>query len=92
MSEAVFADTGMMFTAAAELRRASSSGGSDGLTTVTVSNAGAAETLATVTALASAVPAAIAAQLELLARTISLGALDVLTADYVPVLGAPSNG
>lgn len=81
----LFADPGELFATVDAMRGCFARVESDpGLQPVSLSNSDAADDINTVVALAADLPNAFAPQLELLARSISLGALDVMAADHVP--------
>ena len=84
----LFVRTDDAFAAVGDLRRGVTDFVSaDGLQGVSLSHAGGADALATIAALAAALPESFAPQLQLLADTVSIGVLDVLTADYIPYAG-----
>jgi hypothetical protein len=81
--EDVFVETDLLFANVAGLRNALSEAPTAELMPVSLSNASATESLTTVVGLAASLPASLAAQLELVARSMSLGALRVIAADVI---------
>jgi hypothetical protein len=82
----LFVKTGEVLGAVGDLRRCEFTS-AEGLQGVALSHAGGTAALETIAAQASALAESFAAQVELLACTVSLGALDVLAADYTPFAG-----
>ena len=86
-SPELFVDTEPLFGVGALRERFAAAQGAEAVPTVTLSNATGTEVLGLLASLANGVPSTMVSQLELAARLISLGALDVIAADSCPVEG-----
>jgi hypothetical protein len=85
-SPELFIDTEPLFEDVGALReRFAAAQDAEAVPTVSLSNATGSETLGLLASLANGVPSTMVSQLELAARLISLGALDVIAADSCPV-------
>ena len=83
--EALFAEPEELFTTVGELRDAYAATTSAAtVESVSLSDAGATQTLIILAGLANSVPSSAATQIELIARSISLGALRTILADNAP--------
>jgi sarcosine oxidase gamma subunit len=83
--EALFAEPDELFTTVREMRAACAATASAAtVDSVSLSDAGATQTLIILAGLADSVPSSTATQIELIARSISLGALRTIVADTAP--------
>jgi hypothetical protein len=86
--EALFAEPEVLFTTVGELRDAYATTTSAApIESVSLSDAGSTQTLVILTGLANSVGSSAATQIELIARSISLGALRTIVADAAPTSG-----
>jgi hypothetical protein len=84
-SAELFADPEPLFAEVGTLRGRFDDAQGDVVPVVSLSHARATEALGLLASLANALPSTMATQLEIAARLISLGALDVIAADSCPV-------